>query len=113
MGHTLVVYGQHVAEATGTGDRQVLSRAVRILGVTPEVRRTDPDGVDYGWVMQVTFVVTILVGAPVVTLLSTQVSLPTWTDRAMFAVQVGAPIWFITAVSVYLYARRQQQFDLP
>jgi hypothetical protein len=76
--------------------------------VTPEVRRTDPEGIDYGWVMQVTFVTTILVGVPVVAVLSTVVSLPTWSDRAVFAVRVGAPVWLLTAVSVYAYARRQQ-----
>jgi hypothetical protein len=76
--------------------------------VTPEVRRTDPEGIDYGWVMQVTFVLTILVGVPVVAVLSTVVSLPTWGDRAVFALRVGAPVWLVTAVSVYAYARRQQ-----
>jgi hypothetical protein len=76
--------------------------------VTPEVRRTDPEGIDYGWVMQVTFILTIIVGAPVVALLSVLAAPPTWTDRAAFAIQVGAPVWFITAVSVYAYARRQQ-----
>ena len=75
------------------------------LGVTPEVRRTDPDGIDYGWVMQMTFLLTIILGVPLVAVLSTLVSLPTWPDRAMFAVQVGAPVWFLTAVSLFLYAR--------
>jgi hypothetical protein len=77
--------------------------------VTPEVRRTDPEGIDYGWVMQVTFIMTIVVGVPVVVALSTVVTLPTWSDRVVFVVQVGAPVWFLTAVSVYAYARRQEQ----
>jgi membrane protein YdbS with pleckstrin-like domain len=73
----------------------------------PELKaETDPDGVDYGWVMQTTFVVTILVGAPVVTALSLFVPLPTWTARASFAVRVGAVVWLVTALAVYLYARR-------
>lgn len=72
------------------------------------VERTDPDGVDYGWVMQVTFVVTILVGAPLVAALSVAVSLPTWESMASFAVRVGAVVWFCTAVAVFLYARRSQ-----
>jgi len=81
--------------------------------VTPEVRRTDPEGIDYGWVMQTTFVVTIIVGAPIVAVLSTTVSLPTWTDRALFAVQVAAPVWLVTAICVYAYARyRHQNRDL-
>jgi len=45
------------------------------------VDSTDPEGVDFGWVMQVTFVLTIV---------------------------VGAPVWFITAIAVYLYARRRE-----
>ena len=70
------------------------------------VERSDPEGVDYGWVMQVTFVVTISVGAPIVAALSTLVTLPTWGARVAFAVRVGAVIWFLTAVAVYVYARR-------
>ena len=70
------------------------------------VERSDPEGVDYGWVMQVTFVVTIAVGAPVVAVLSTLVTLPTWGARVSFAVRVGAVVWFLTAVAVYVYARR-------
>ena len=70
------------------------------------VERSEVEGIDYGWVMQTTFVVTILVGAPVVALLSTQVTLGTWGARATFAVQVGAPIWFVTAVAAAVYAKR-------
>jgi hypothetical protein len=55
------------------------------------VETHDAEGVDFGWVMQVTFVAT----------------LPTWSDKALFAVRVGAVVWFLTAVAVYLYARRQ------
>ena len=72
------------------------------------VERTDPEGVDFGWVMQVTFVTTILVGAPVVAALSTAVDLPTWGAMAAFAIRVGAVVWFCTAVAVFLYARRTQ-----
>ncbi|MFW6321573.1 MAG: DUF5822 domain-containing protein [Halohasta sp.] len=69
------------------------------------VETTDPEGVDFGWVMQVTFVVTILVGAPIVAALSVLVELPSWSARVEFAIRVGAPIWFVTAVSVFLYAK--------
>ncbi|MGM0592150.1 MAG: DUF5822 domain-containing protein [Halobacteriota archaeon] len=70
------------------------------------VERTNPDGIDFGWVMQVTFVTTIVVGAPLVAALSTTVTLPTWESRVSFAIRVGAVIWILTAVAVYLYARR-------
>ena len=69
------------------------------------VETTDPDGVDYGRVMQLTFVVTIAVGAPLVAILSTTTSLPTWNDRAAFAVRVGAIVWFLTALGVYAVER--------
>ena len=69
------------------------------------VDTTDPEGVDFGWVMQVTFVVTIIVGAPIVAVLSALVDLPSWGARVGFAIRVGAPIWFLTAVSVFLYAK--------
>jgi len=75
--------------------------------VPTSVERTDPDGVDYGWVMQVTFVATIVVGAPVVAALSTLATLPTWGARAAFAVRVGAAVWFCTAAVVFAYERRR------
>jgi hypothetical protein len=76
------------------------------------VGTTDPEGVDFGWVMQTTFVVTIVVGAPLVAVLSTQVALPDWGARAAFAVRVGALVWVLTGTSVYLYARvREQNVD--
>jgi hypothetical protein len=74
--------------------------------VPERVERTDPDGVDYGRVMQLTFVVTIVAGAPLVAALSLFVTLETWTQRASFAVRVGAVVWFVTAVGVYLLERR-------
>lgn len=75
------------------------------------VATTDPDGIDFGWVMQVTFVTTIVVGAPLVALLSTQVSLPDWNARVSFAVRVGAIVWVLTGTAVYLYARREEAKD--
>jgi len=75
----------------------------------PRVEWTNPEGVDFGWVMQVTFVTTIAVGVPLVAVLSLGASLPTWSDRATFAVQVGAPVWFVTMVLAYAYERRQQE----
>lgn len=76
--------------------------------MTPEVKKTDPDGVDYGWIMQVTFVTAIFVGSPLVALLSLLVSLPSWSDRAEFAIRVGAVVWLLTLLSVYVYARRHR-----
>ena len=67
------------------------------------VETTDPDGV--------TFVVTIIVGAPIVAVLSVLVELPTWGARLSFAIRVGAPIWFLTAVSVFLYAKYRLDAD--
>ncbi|WP_117595110.1 DUF5822 domain-containing protein [Haloprofundus halophilus] len=75
------------------------------------VERSNPEGVDFGWVMQVTFVTTILVGAPVVAALSTTVTLPTWESRVSFAVRVGAIIWVLVALSAYAYARRTDAGD--
>jgi len=76
--------------------------------VPERVEEHVPEGVDYGWVMQTTFVATIVVGAPLVAVLSTQVTLPTWEARAGFAIRVGAVVWFASAVLAYLWARRDQ-----
>ncbi|QLG48183.1 DUF5822 domain-containing protein [Natrinema halophilum] len=73
------------------------------------VETTSPDGVDYGWVMQTTFVLTILIGAPLVAGLSTTVTLPTWGDRVEFAIRVGALVWLLTSITVFVYARRNQR----
>ncbi|MFB6093264.1 MAG: DUF5822 domain-containing protein [Haloquadratum sp.] len=70
------------------------------------VETSDPDGVDYGWVMQTTFVLTIVAGAPLVALLSLRVTLPTWAARVEFAVRVGAVVWVAVALGVFAYARR-------
>jgi hypothetical protein len=75
--------------------------------VPRRVESADPEGVDYGWVMQTTFVLTVVVGAPAVALLSTGADLPTWAARATFALRVGAVVWMLTAVGVFLYARRR------
>ncbi len=77
----------------------------RAILVREPVETSNPDGVDFGWVMQVTFVTTILVGAPVVALLSIPVTLESWGDRAAFAIRVGAVVWILTAISVFAYAK--------
>jgi hypothetical protein len=79
--------------------------------VPDRIGTTDPDGVDHGWVLQVTFALTIMLGAPLVALASLGVELSTWGERALFAVRVGAVVWFLTAMGVFLYARRRQQTD--
>lgn len=79
------------------------------VSVSPEVERTDPDGVDFGWVMQMTFVLTIVIGAPLVAALSLGTRLPDWGSRAAFAVRVGAVVWFVTAITAYVYARRYRE----
>ena len=75
----------------------------------PSVERTDPEGVDFAWVMQMTFVMTVAVGAPVVAVLSLFYELPTWAARAEFAIRVGAVVWLVTAVAAYAYARRMAE----
>jgi membrane protein YdbS with pleckstrin-like domain len=79
--------------------------------VPEQVEQHDPEGVDYGWVMQVTFVATIVVGAPIVALAALFVTLPTWSARAGFAIRVGAGVWVVTAFAVYLYERSRLAGD--
>ena len=69
------------------------------------VETSDPEGVDYGWVMQTTFVLTIVIGAPLVAALSIPFTLPTWGSRLEFAIRVGAVVWILIAVQVFLYAK--------
>lgn len=69
------------------------------------VETSTPDGVDYGWVMQMTFISAILVGVPIIALLSTAADLPTWGARAEFAIRVGAPVWLLTSLVVFAYAK--------
>jgi uncharacterized membrane protein len=77
--------------------------------VPQRVESTDPDGIDFGWVMQTTFVLTVTVGAVVVTLAAilTGVTLPDWGARASFAIRVGAIVWIVTAIFVYVWEYRR------
>ena len=72
------------------------------------VEQYEPAGIDYGWIMQVTFIVTIVLGAPLLALLSTVFSLPTWSDRLEFAIAFGALLWFCVAIIVYAIERSRQ-----
>lgn len=75
--------------------------------VVPElVETSDPEGIDYGWVMQTTFVLSIAVGAPIVAVLSIGTPLGSWNEWLSFAIRVGAVVWVLVALSVYGYARR-------
>lgn len=69
------------------------------------VATTDPEGVDYGWVVQVTFVLAIATGAPVVAVLGLGADLPTWSARLSFAIRVGALVWLLVGVAVLAYAK--------
>lgn len=93
--------------AAGPGTATLRPAASRARTVPERVETTDPDGVDHTWVMQVTFILALAVGAPVVAALSAGQSLPTWTDKAVFAVRVGAVVWLVVAGAVYAYARRR------
>jgi hypothetical protein len=73
--------------------------------VPERVETTDPEGVDYGWVMQMTFVVTVTAGSVLVAVLSAFATLPTWGARAAFAVRVGAVVWIVTALAAYYYEK--------
>lgn len=73
------------------------------------VETTNPEGVDYGWVMQTTFVLTIIVGAPTVAALSVFVELATWSQRANFSIRVGAVVWLCIGIPVFLYAWRRSK----
>lgn len=86
------------------GQHNALAQTTRRSGVAEKVT-VEVDGVDHLWVMQMTFVLTIAVGAPLVAVASIFTPLPGWGDRVLFAVRVGAVVWFITAIAVYLYAR--------
>lgn len=68
-----------------------------------------PEGIDYGWILQITFILTILFGAPLIAVIGIYVDLPTWTDRVEFAVRVGAVIWFVVALGVFAFAKYTHQ----
>jgi len=63
------------------------------------------DGVDTEHVMNLTFVLTLLVGVPTVVVLSLVVPLDGWGEILGFVVRVGAGIWFLTAVALYVRER--------
>ncbi|MFP4590466.1 MAG: DUF5822 domain-containing protein [Halobacteriales archaeon] len=67
----------------------------------------DGPPVDHTRILQTTFVVTVLVGAPLVALSSLLVDLPTWRARAAFAGVVGGSIWLLTAIGLLVRSRRR------
>lgn len=75
------------------------------MNVPERVNTTDPSGIDYGWVVQVTFVLSIVVGAPVVAVLAMTADLATWNARLSFAIRVGAVVWLLVGTGVLAYAR--------
>lgn len=87
-------------------DRVIHIGSVLSSRVPDPVEQTDLEGVDHAWVMQTTFVLTIVVGAPVVAGASFWATLPTWAARASFAIRVGAVVWVLVALAVFLHARR-------
>ena len=68
---------------------------------------TDDETVDFGWVMEMTFLLTVVLGAPLIAIGSLWFEIGGWTGRVVFATTVAAAVWFVTAVCVYFYARRQ------
>lgn len=70
-----------------------------------KIGATSPDGVDYGWVLQVTFITTIILGVPIVAVAAMPFELTTWGQRANFAIRMGAVVWLGTSIVVYWYAR--------
>jgi hypothetical protein len=63
------------------------------------------EGVDTEHVMNLTFVLTLFIGVPAVVVLSLFVPLEGWNEIIMFVVRVGAAIWFLTAVTLYVRER--------
>jgi len=74
-------------------------------GILPRRDAPRVSDVDYAWVMQTTFVVTVAVGAPLVALASLFVTFDSIADAIPFAVRVGAGVWFLTAIGAYAYDR--------
>lgn len=62
--------------------------------------------VDYEWVLEMTFIVTVVVGVPIIALASLLVDLPTWRARITYATTVAAAVWLLTAVVLFGYAWR-------
>ncbi len=62
----------------------------------------DDAGVDHTRILQQTFVVTVVIGAPALAIGSLFVDLPTWSARAAYAGTFGGSLWLGTALALYL-----------
>ena len=67
------------------------------------------EGVDTEHVMNLTFVLTLFLGVPTVVVLSLFVPLDGWNEIISFVVRVGAAIWFLTAVTLYVRERIRER----
>lgn len=65
------------------------------------------EAVNYRWIMEVTFVVTVLVGVPLIAVASAFITLDDWATRVRFATTLAAIVWIGTAAGAYLVARRR------
>ncbi|AWB26714.1 DUF5822 domain-containing protein [Halococcoides cellulosivorans] len=60
-------------------------------------------GPDYAWILQTTFVLSILLGAPLIAIASLASELPTWEARSTFAIQAGAMVWVAISIGTLAY----------
>lgn len=58
-------------------------------------------GVDHTRILQLTFAVTVILGAPALAIGSLFVELPTWSARAAYAGTFGGSLWLVTALVLY------------
>lgn len=103
-------FAWHADAPAVSGERTDVEAEAGAEDATPRESAAEeqPDsasGVDTEHVMNLTFVLTLLFGVPVVVILSLFVPLEGWDEIVMFVVQVGAAIWFLTAVTLYVRER--------
>jgi hypothetical protein len=101
------------ANAPPTADRDSAAAESRADSEPPDAT-AEPDanvdsgpveGVDTEHVMNLTFVLTLVLGVPTVVVLSLFVPLDGWNEIISFVVRIGAAIWFLTAVTLYVRER--------
>jgi hypothetical protein len=114
--HASLVHGDEHTDGDPDADASATSDADDATvdgGVETDVNASDgvetdvdaSDGVDTEHVMNLTFVLTLLFGVPTVVVLSLFVPLNGWNEIIGFVVRVGAGIWFLTAVGLYVRER--------
>lgn len=65
--------------------------------------------IDFRRLFELTFIITVIVGTPLIALSALFVELPDFETRVVYATTIAAAVWLVTAVVLYARARYESR----